>query len=96
MRESDGVGRIGRNTLGIVMPDMQHGDALNARLSRLIALGLMLDPRDSTAQALKLTIAACSWRVNPEGFNTIDKRLRELLVKDDEDRPRAIRFLSPQ
>jgi GGDEF domain-containing protein len=95
MRESDGVGRIGRNVLGIVMPDMKPGDALNANLSRLIALGLMLDPHESAAQALKFTVAVSSKRINNEDFSVIDKKLRSLLAKDTEDRPRAIRFLEP-
>ncbi len=95
MSESDGVGRIGKNTLGIAMPNVPPGDALTARLSRLVALGLMLDPHDSAAQALKFTLAVSSWRVNPQEFNSIDKQLRSLLQKDSEERPRTIRFLEP-
>jgi GGDEF domain-containing protein len=93
VRDSDGVGRIGRNMLGISMPDMQPGDDLSARLSRLVALGLMLNPQDSTAQAVKFTLAVGTWRVNAEEFKLVDKKLRALLLKDDTERPRAIRFL---
>jgi GGDEF domain-containing protein len=96
MRDSDSVGRIGRNILGIAMPDMKPGDDLSARLSRLVALGLMLDPHDGNAHALKFTLAVSSWRINSEEFKTIDKRLRALLVSDSEERPRTIRFLEPQ
>ncbi len=96
MRESDGVGRIGRNTLGIAMPDMRPGDDLTACLQRLVALGLMLDPRDDSAYALKFTLAVGSWRINTEDFKVVDKRLRALLLNDSEDRPRAIRFLEPE
>ncbi len=95
MRESDAVGRIGKNMLGIAMPDIPPGDALTGRLSRLVALGLMLDPHDSAAQALKFTLAVSSWRINPEEFNWIDKQLRSLLQKDTEEHPRTIRFLEP-
>ncbi len=93
MRESDGLGRIGRNMLGISMPDMKPGEDLSARLSRLVALGLMLDPQDSNAHALKFTLAVGTWRINTEDFKTVDKQLRALLLKDSEDRPRTIRFL---
>ncbi|TAG25390.1 MAG: hypothetical protein EAZ37_12960 [Burkholderiales bacterium] len=96
MRESDGLGRIGRNMLGICMPNMKPGEDLNARLSRLVALGLMLNPNDKNSQALKFTIAVGSWRINSEDFKLVDKQLRALLVKDSEERPRTIRFLEPQ
>jgi GGDEF domain-containing protein len=93
VRESDGLGRIGRNMLGICMPDMKPSEDLSARLSRLVALGLMLDPQDSNAQALKFTLSVGTWRINTEDFKTVDKQLRALLLKDSEDRPRTIRFL---
>jgi GGDEF domain-containing protein len=93
MRESDGLGRIGRNVLAIAMPDVRPGDDLNGKLSRLVALGLMLDPHDSNAHALKFTIAVATWRINTEDFKSVDKQLRALLVKDSEERPRTIRFL---
>jgi two-component system, sensor histidine kinase LadS len=93
VRENAGVGRIGRNTLGIAMPDVKPGDELNACLSRLVALGLMVNPYDSAAQALKFTLAVSSWRLTPEDFNLIDKHLRALLAKDTQERPRTIRFL---
>jgi GGDEF domain-containing protein len=93
MRETDSMGRIGRNMLGIAMPGMKPGENLNARLSRLVALGLMLDPTDGTAHALKFTLAVGSRRVHPLIFPEMDQRLRALLVKDSENRPRTIRFL---
>ena len=96
VRENDGVGRIGRNMLGIAMPDMSSGDLLSDRLARLVALGLMLDPQDSTAQTVKFTIAVGAWRDHPFDFNFVDKQLRSLLHKDIEERPRTIRFLQPQ
>lgn len=96
MRESDGIGRIGKNMLGIAMPDVPPGDTLSSRLSRLVALGLMADPQDNTALALKFTLAVSSWRINPEEFSAIDKQLRSLVQKDTEERPRTIRFLEPQ
>ena len=94
MREADAMGRIGRNVIGIAMPDMKPGDDLNARLSRLVALGLMLDPSDGTAQAINFTLAVGTKRTHHENFGEIDKRLHELLIKDSDRRPRAIRHLT--
>lgn len=96
VRENDGVGRIGRNMLGIAMPDMSTGDLLSGRLARLVALGLMLDPQDSTAHAVRFTLAVGSWRDHPFDFSFVDKQLRSLLHKDTDERPRTIRFLEPQ
>ncbi len=96
MRELDGVGRIGRNLLGIAMPDVKPSDSLNASLSRLVALGLMLNPNENNMQPLKFTVAVASWRINSEDFYVIDKKLRALLIKDTEERPRTIRFLEPE
>jgi GGDEF domain-containing protein len=95
MRENDGLGRIGHNMLGIAMPDVKPGEDLTARLSRLVALGLTLDPQDSQAYALKFTLAVASWRINSEEFRTVDQRLRALLVKDSQEQERTIRFLEP-
>jgi two-component system, sensor histidine kinase LadS len=94
MRETDSMGRIGRNMLGIAMPGMKPGENLNARLSRLIALGLMLDPADGTAYALKFTIAVGSRRVHSMSFHEINLQLRALLMNDSEKQARAIRFLA--
>jgi GGDEF domain-containing protein len=93
MRENDGLGRIGRNMLGIAMPDMKPGEDLNARLSRLVALGLMLNPNDQNAHVVKFTLAVASWRNNPAEFTLVDTQLRALLAKGSDERARTIRFL---
>ncbi len=96
MREADAMGRIGRNVIGIAMPDMKPGEDLNARLSRLVALGLMLDPSDGKAQAINFTLAVGTRRAHSENFGEVNKRLHELLITDSDRRPRAIRYLNAQ
>ncbi len=95
MRESDELGRIGRNVLSIAMPNVQPGDSLNARLSRLVAVGSKFDLNSNADLAVKLTLAAASRRITADSFETINKKLRALLVKDSEETPRTIRFLEP-
>lgn len=56
VREFDTVGRVGRQRLAIVMADMPPGNALNGRLSRLVALGLMRDSLAEAGETLKFTI----------------------------------------
>lgn len=93
MRETDHMGRIGRNILAIAMPGMKPGENLNARLSRLVALGLMLDPTDGAARAIQFTLAVGSRRVHAMSFHDIDRQLRALLINDSEEHARTIRFL---
>ena len=95
MRESDEFGRIGRNVLSIAMPNVKPGDALNARLARLVAVGSKFDPNSNADLEVKLTLAAASRRITADSFQAIDKKLRTLLLKDSEETPRTIRFLEP-
>lgn len=93
-RDFDTVGRLGRNMLGIVMEGVMPGEGLRARLSRLVALGLMRDADDPTSMALRFTVAVGSRRSEVGDFAALDAALLALLA-DDGQAPRAIRFLSP-
>ncbi len=77
VREFDTVGRVGKQRLAIVMTGMPLGDALNGRLSRLVALGLMRDSLAQVGDTLKLSITA-SVRSQFEGtFADLDMALNE-------------------
>jgi two-component system, sensor histidine kinase LadS len=93
-RDFDPVGRLGRNMLGIVMEGVTPGEGLRARLSRLVALGLMRDADDPTSMALRFTLAVGSRRSEVGDFAALDAELQALLA-DDGQAQRAIRFLSP-
>lgn len=93
-RDFDTVGRLGRNTLGIVMEGVTPGEGLRARLSRLVALGLMLDADDPTSMALRFIVAVGSRSSEVGDFAVLDAELQALMV-DDGQAQRAIRFLSP-
>jgi GGDEF domain-containing protein len=93
-RDFDTVGRLGRNMLGIVMEGVMPGEAFRARLSRLVALGLMRDTDDPTSMALRFTVAVGSRRSEVGDFAALDAALQGLMVEDDQAQ-RAIRFLSP-
>lgn len=93
-RDFDTVGRLGRNMLGIVMEGVMPGEAFRARLSRLVALGLMRDADDPTSMALRFTVAVGSRRSEVGDFAALDAALQGLMVEDDQAQ-RAIRFLSP-
>lgn len=93
-RDFDTVGRLGRNMLGIVMEGVTPGETLKARLSRLVALGLMHDADDPASLALRFTVAVGSRRSEPGDFASLDAALQALLA-DDGATSRAIRFLHP-
>ena len=95
MRENDVFGRIGQNILGIAMPNVAPGEALNARLSRLVTWSANSDTSQPIEHAAELTLAAATWRVTPHNFATIDQSLRSLVHKDMPSGPRTIRFLEP-
>jgi len=93
-RDFDTVGRLGRNMMGIVMEGVLPGEALRARLSRLVALGLMRDADDPTSMALRFTVAVGNRRSEVGDFAALDAALLALM-SDDGQSQRAIRFLSP-
>jgi GGDEF domain-containing protein len=94
IREFDAVGRLDRNMLGIVMDGVPQGEALQDRLARLVALGLMRNADDPAAKALKFTVAVGSRRSFAGHFSALDGALKNLMKADDGTR-RAIRFLAP-
>ncbi|MDO8385806.1 MAG: 7TM diverse intracellular signaling domain-containing protein [Polaromonas sp.] len=94
-RDFDLVGRLGRNMLGIVMEGVTPGEGLRARLSRLVALGLMRDADDPASMALRFTLAVGSRSSEVGDFAALDAELQALLA-DDGQAQRAIRFLSPR
>jgi GGDEF domain-containing protein len=94
-RDFDPVGRLGRNMLGIVMEGVAPGERLRARLSRLVALGLMRDADDPASMALRFTLAVGSRSSEVRDFAALDAELQALLA-DDGQAQRAIRFLSPR
>ncbi|MDO8771575.1 MAG: 7TM diverse intracellular signaling domain-containing protein [Burkholderiaceae bacterium] len=93
-RDFDTVGRLGRNMLGIVMEGVTLGEALTARLSRLVALGLMRDADDPASMALRFTVAVGSRRSVAGDFAALDAALQALMASDNDTR-RPIRFLHP-
>jgi GGDEF domain-containing protein len=93
-RDFDTVGRLSRNMLGIVMEGVMPGEALRARLSRLVALGLMRDADDPASMALRFTVAVGNRRSEVADFAALDAALLALMA-DDGQAQRTIRFLSP-
>lgn len=85
-RDFDTVGRVGPDVLAVAMPGVADGEVFRARLSRLVALGLMVDQHDRHAQAIRFSVAAG----NVQGFRgggveDLLARLRSLLQDTSAD-----------
>lgn len=63
-REFDVVGRTEETVLAVMMPGVPNDEVFRARLSRLVALGLMVDAHDRNAPDIRFSVAAG----NAQGF----------------------------
>jgi GGDEF domain-containing protein len=92
MREFDVVGRVGQDLLGICVVDRPSNEALAARLSRLVALGLMPeDPR----QAVNFTLAVAEHARVFEPYPQVESILRQLLAVPVGHGRKPIRYFNP-
>lgn len=92
-RASDVVSRLDGKLMAISMPNVQMGDDLSQRLSRIIALGLMPDRSDPQANVLQFRIAATTHQHFRAPFEQLDVQLRELLAQDTGWARKPIRFV---
>lgn len=92
-RPKDTVARIYPNVFAILMPGMALGPNFVGKLSRLRALGLMLDPDDSGAPPVKFQIAATSYKSFTGTSSELDKALKEKLLELRQASGRSIEFV---
>ncbi len=92
-REGDTVARLDERTLAMLLPAMGMGDDLSARLSRIVALGLMPDSTDRHNVTLGFRIAAMSRLHYHDALDELDEQLRSLLSKQDRWGGKSIRYL---
>lgn len=90
---SDVVSRLDSKLMAISMPNVQMGDDLSQRLSRIIALGLMPDRSDPQANVLQFRIAATTHQHFKAPFAQLDVQLRELLAQNTGWGSKPIRFV---
>jgi two-component system, sensor histidine kinase LadS len=92
MRELDIVGRLSRRSLGLILVDFQDGDALQARLSRLVALGLMRDAHESRSLDIRFRMSVGNSNWSGE-FTELENALKSLLSAKSQD-TKLIHFLN--
>ncbi len=81
-REFDVVGRLSRDRLGLLMPDLPQGDALAGRLARLVALGLMHDDPISRESTIRFRISVGMRKQFAGSFTQLDEALQALLRQE--------------
>lgn len=92
-RPKDTVARIHPNVFAILMPGMALGPNFVGKLSRLRALGLMLDPDDAGALPVKFQIAATSYKSFSGTSSELDKALKDKLLELRQASGRSIEFV---
>ncbi len=78
-RPQDIVALRNQTTFAVVMPGISFDDGLEERLSRLVALGLMVDSKDPHSAPIRFRIAASTLNGFLPKLTELDKDLREKL-----------------
>jgi two-component system, sensor histidine kinase LadS len=86
----DVVARLDGTLLAVLIHDVQTGDELNQRLSRIVALGLMPDASDRLVSVLQFRIAVTTRGQFKKPLQELDAQLRELLA---EPNSKPIRYI---
>ena len=93
-RENDSVVRVDLQIFAILMPGVSRSERLVGKLSRLVALGLMVDPDDPASSPVKFKIIASSLYSFSSDSHALDAAVK-LAMAHEEDAPyRVIQFIS--
>ena len=89
----DTVACVVDNVYAIIMPGTSIGEALSARLSRLVALGMMAAQNGLAAQGLPLRLVCGTLRTSSESSEELHALLLEKLKRTDGWEKRSIRYV---
>ena len=93
-REGDVVSRIDDRTLAVLLPGLGLGEDISARLSRLVALGLIPDAQDHKDPTLRFRIVATSYRHYNKKLRFLNTDLRQLLDSNAHWKRKSIQYIS--
>ena len=92
-RESDSIARVDHQIFVILMPGVSRSERLVGKLSRLVALGLMVDPDDPSSSPVKFKIIAASLRSFSSDSHALDAAVKLALAREDDAPYRVIQFI---
>ena len=95
-RDVDLIGRIGGNLIAVAMPQIPIGEQLNNRLSRLVALGLMADPYDTTPMELRFRVAVSTRDTWGEDLKSLETVLRNRIALSSGWSRRPIQYINAE
>ncbi len=93
-RDDDTIARVTDDIFAMLMPGVSRSERLASKLSRLVALGVMVDSDDSRSHPIKFKIVASTLRSFSGESTALDEALRSFLVKADVRQARVISFLT--
>ena len=92
-RENDSIARVDHQIFAILMPGVSRSERLVGKLSRLVALGLMVDPDDPSSSPVKFKIIAASLRSFSSDSHALDVAVKVALSHEEDAPYRVIQFI---
>ena len=92
-RENDSIARVDHQIFVILMPGISLSERLAGKLSRLVALGLMVDPDDPSSSPVKFKIIAASLRSFSSNSQALDAAVKLALAPEGDAPFRVIQFI---
>lgn len=93
-RRRDIVAHMGGSLFGILMPQTVMDDALSSRFSRLVALGLMVDPSDPHLNPIGFRIALGTFQTGALNLESFNAALIDKIHQPTGWKKRAIRYVT--
>ncbi len=95
-RDDDTIARVDERVFAMLMPGVSRSERLASKLSRLVALGVMVDADDPRSRPIKFKIVASTRRTFLSDSATLDEALKSVLGKTDVISSRVISYVSKQ
>ena len=95
-RDDDTIARIDDQLYAMLMPGVSRSERLTSKLSRLVALGVMVDSDDARSRAIKFQIVASTLRSFAGDCMALDAALQSVVAKSARNTKaeRVISFIS--
>jgi two-component system, sensor histidine kinase LadS len=93
-RDDDTIARVTDAVFAMLMPGVSRSERLTSKLSRLVALGVMVDSDDTRSHPIKFKIAASTLQSFSGESAALDEALRGVLAKADSRQARVISFVT--
>jgi two-component system, sensor histidine kinase LadS len=94
MRDVDLIGRVGGNVIAVAMPQIPLGEGLTNRLSRLVAMGLMVDNYEKEPIELYFRIAVGTRDTCGDDLRSLQSGLRKQIEQTSGGSRKPIQYVN--